>query len=440
VCVPIPFDDILNYVIVDNGAPYFAGFAGCDPDSVAAYSIPGLPDGGPYQLTRWRVNGQDLSGNFTDPPDLVRLMKRLDSGQNWVIDIGGSITGGKPWRRYGDLRVVSARGETVTLRPTFRLVPKGTELRFAPGRHMVTFRRIQTGCADTLRVDVACVDCPPIHQYQTGNFDLISFEIKNCRADTVLCTNILRNEWNDYTVTDNGRPVTQFVFCNNRAGIRLDTGYHELRIINRRSTCSYAVKAQVTCPGQIFPDSITIARPDTFFVNQNQLTELPVIANDIIQGGFANPLAIDNMTIVDGPALGQASINFAQRSVLFAPNTDRCGTDRFVYRLRALDRRTDTALVVVNIRCRDLLVFDGFSPNGDGVNDRWQVRGLEQYEGHTVEVFNRWGSLVYRCDRCTEADAWDGTQGGRDLPDAAYFYIINLGNGEKRSGYVHLLR
>ncbi len=439
-CVPIPFSEILNYVIFDNGAPYFAGFAGCDPDSVAAYSIPGLPDGGPYQLTRWRVDGQDLSGNFTDPPDLLRLMKRLDPGQNWEIDLAGTITGGKPWRRYGDLRVVSARGETVTLRPTFRLVPKGTELRFPPGQHVMTLRRIQTGCADTLRVTTTCVDCPPIHNYTTGEFDLISFKTKNCRADTVLCTNILRSEWNDYTVTDNGQAVSQFVFCNNNAGLRLDTGYHEIRIVNRRSTCPYTVKAQVICPGQIFPDSVTIARPDTFMVNPNQRTELPVIANDIIQGGFANQLAIDNMTIVDNPALGQVSVSFLQSNVLYTPNTDRCGTDRFVYRIRALDKRADTALVVIKIRCPDLLIFDGFSPNGDGVNDRWQVRGLEPYENNRIEIFNRWGSLVYRCDRCAEGDAWDGTNNGQPLPDATYFYVVDLGNGEKRSGYVHLLR
>ncbi|RYY97967.1 MAG: PKD domain-containing protein [Chitinophagaceae bacterium] len=80
-----------------------------------------------------------------------------------------------------------------------------------------------------------------------------------------------------------------------------------------------------------------------------------------------------------------------------------------------------------------------FTPNGDGTNDRWEIQYLESYPGATVEVFNRYGQLVYRSVNYTRA--WDGTSNGKELPVGTYYYIINPGNGRKQlSGFVDIIR
>ncbi|MDQ6609335.1 MAG: PKD domain-containing protein, partial [Bacteroidota bacterium] len=80
-----------------------------------------------------------------------------------------------------------------------------------------------------------------------------------------------------------------------------------------------------------------------------------------------------------------------------------------------------------------------FTPNGDGVNDTWIIPYLESYPGATVEIFNRYGSLVYHSVGYPKP--WDGTFGGKQMPAGTYYYIINPKNGRKQiSGFVDIVR
>ncbi len=93
---------------------------------------------------------------------------------------------------------------------------------------------------------------------------------------------------------------------------------------------------------------------------------------------------------------------------------------------------------------QELAISEGFSPNGDGNNETWYIRGITCYPNNEVTVYNRWGSLVYQTaayDNVTRR--WNGrTQGGalasnRGLPFGTYYFIVNLGDGSPlRKGYV----
>jgi gliding motility-associated-like protein len=86
-----------------------------------------------------------------------------------------------------------------------------------------------------------------------------------------------------------------------------------------------------------------------------------------------------------------------------------------------------------------LVVPNAFSPNGDGVNDRWTIPHLDIYPGCVVEVFNRSGQSVYRATNYTKP--WDGTYRGALLPVGTYYYVIDPKNGRaKMSGSVTILR
>lgn len=71
---------------------------------------------------------------------------------------------------------------------------------------------------------------------------------------------------------------------------------------------------------------------------------------------------------------------------------------------------------------------NAFSPNGDGVNDTWNIKYLESYPGATVDVFNRFGQVVFRSSGYSRP--WDGTVQGKVLPIGTYYYIINPKNGK----------
>ena len=94
---------------------------------------------------------------------------------------------------------------------------------------------------------------------------------------------------------------------------------------------------------------------------------------------------------------------------------------------------------------KDLFIPDGFSPNGDEINDLFVIRGILNYPGNTFRIYNRWGNKVFEAK--PYQNTWNGKSafgirvGGDDLPVGTYFYILNLGDGSKAfKGTIYLNR
>jgi gliding motility-associated-like protein len=86
-----------------------------------------------------------------------------------------------------------------------------------------------------------------------------------------------------------------------------------------------------------------------------------------------------------------------------------------------------------------IVIPNAFTPNGDGVNDTWNIQYLSAYLNCRVDVFNRYGEKVY--SSIGYGTPWDGSYRGASLPVGTYYYIISLNNGLKAlSGYVAIIR
>ena len=81
----------------------------------------------------------------------------------------------------------------------------------------------------------------------------------------------------------------------------------------------------------------------------------------------------------------------------------------------------------------DFFIPVGFSPNGDGTNDVFVIRGISNYPKNTFVIFNRWGNKVYEAS--PYQNTWDGRSmfglrvGGDELPIGTYFYVLDLRDG-----------
>jgi len=81
----------------------------------------------------------------------------------------------------------------------------------------------------------------------------------------------------------------------------------------------------------------------------------------------------------------------------------------------------------------DFFIPEGFSPNGDGINDLFIIRGIFYFPENSIVIFNRWGNKVYEAD--PYINTWDGRSirglrvGGDELPTGTYFYVLDLGDG-----------
>jgi gliding motility-associated-like protein len=82
---------------------------------------------------------------------------------------------------------------------------------------------------------------------------------------------------------------------------------------------------------------------------------------------------------------------------------------------------------------------NGITPNGDGINDTWEIKGLDKCPDCLVEIFNRWGQKIF--SSVGYSDAWDGTFEGEVLPTGTYYYVIDYKNDKIASkGAVTILK
>ncbi len=87
-----------------------------------------------------------------------------------------------------------------------------------------------------------------------------------------------------------------------------------------------------------------------------------------------------------------------------------------------------------------LEIPNAFIPNGDGYNDTWKIRNIDYFPNASVEIFTRWGQMVYS-SKDGYNNPWDGRFKGKDMPMDAYYYVIDLKNGKKPlTGTVTIMR
>jgi len=85
---------------------------------------------------------------------------------------------------------------------------------------------------------------------------------------------------------------------------------------------------------------------------------------------------------------------------------------------------------------------NAFSPDGDGINDFFNISG-QKIEDFQIEIFNRWGQMVYKS--IDLSNGWDGTFNGKNLPTGTYVYKIKtrefgVNQNLIKSGSVALVR
>ena len=111
------------------------------------------------------------------------------------------------------------------------------------------------------------------------------------------------------------------------------------------------------------------------------------------------------------------------------------------------ERKDTIALEPLNQWCIDIPT--AFSPNDDGSNDTWEILGgtpdnqikvSDLYPEAVIEIFNRWGILIYK-SQPGYPEPWDGMYKGNKLPIDSYYYVFDLRNGSKpMTGNVTIIR
>ncbi|HHJ10442.1 MAG TPA: T9SS type B sorting domain-containing protein, partial [Bacteroidetes bacterium] len=177
-------------------------------------------------------------------------------------------------------------------------------------------------------------------------------------------------------------------------------------------TYKVAVSDANACHSNI---SVTVSEPDQLTVSSTITdAECPDMPDGSIQ------LSADG---------GTSPYNFTWSNGMSGDNIDHLTAGSYSVTVIDMNQCSlDTTFTVGFSRTSCLDIPTVITPNGDGHNDTWRIRNIELYPHVRIEIFTRWGKLVFHSEE-GYPNPWDGRYKGKLLPMDSYHYIIDLGNG-----------
>ena len=205
------------------------------------------------------------------------------------------------------------------------------------------------------------------------------------------------------------------------------------QVCNDQGLCDEAIVEVVVSGEEILPP---VAQDDSESTLINEPVGIEILVNDYDPQGLELSYSISNF-----PENGSIRIE-SNNDLFYVPNEGFSGIDEFVYELCNEAGLCVTAKVSVEVKDCELFIPNAFSPNGDGVNDRFEVLGLECFESVELQVFNRWGSEVFISSDYNSSTLWDGEFGidGKELPDGVYYFVLTLEADQLYQGYITIKR
>jgi len=252
--------------------------------------------------------------------------------------------------------------------------------------------------------------------------------IVNAGADQAVCSNDAILGLNGVTNTGGG------VWSSSGTGIfsPFNTSLNAVYIPSQSDIISGSILLTLSSTGNGVCSPVT------------DMMKVTIIPAPIVNAGF-DIIILEKSSIILTPQVNDPNVQY-----LWIPNTnlnnDRVknpiltGKQDQLYTLRvtnSLGCITESRILVKVLK--PIIIPNTFTPNGDGVNDLWNIKELSKYPGATLEVYNRYGIKIY--SSIGYYKPWDGTYYGNPMPSATYYYIIDTQfPGQVFSGSISIFR
>jgi gliding motility-associated-like protein len=188
-------------------------------------------------------------------------------------------------------------------------------------------------------------------------------------------------------------------------------------------------------PGNLFGPNQTVAvnAPTTYTLlaqGANGCASFDFVFIDLKNASSLTPIANPSKICAgDSSALSVLGGTVPSWSVNANPNQQFVSPiSNTTYTFMAIDANNCSSKVDFNILINedcDIEVYNGFTPNGDGINDFWVIDNINKIPENKVIVYNRWGKKVFETTNYDNRDNyWDGQFDGKKVPSGTYFFMI----------------
>jgi gliding motility-associated-like protein len=201
-----------------------------------------------------------------------------------------------------------------------------------------------------------------------------------------------------------------------------------------------------SCENTVFVD-LGFSDISTVAANNDSISTFPNIA--VTVNAYLNDTGdVSTITIIDNPMNGSASY-LGGGEFEYIPNTGFIGLDSLIYEIcdPICQTQCEEATIYFTVGNElEVIIPNGFTPNGDGYNDYFVIVNIEQYPENNIVIFNRWGDKVY--EAAPYVNDWDGNSAGAKMKitgdavvDGTYFFVLDLGEGKDPvNGFIDIRR
>ena len=429
VCLPVTAFELADYDLFIDGVAYTDDFDDCDITSTFAIDVQDLPDAGqagPYRLDSFRIGNEVFMADFNSPEGLADSLSIWDFSSTWTYDaVDEAIRGGSTQTTYSPLTITQiASGLTSVVQLSQVDLAAGVSIRLpSTQQSLVLTLDDGAGCSQTVDLELVCVSTETFTDtIATTESVVFCIDDSELTGPVVSLTNICP-EPNSPVLFD----FDAVLGCVTATGIVPGEVTACLVACDAAGVCDTTLYTVVVVNGDADIDAVD----DAYRLVKGATIQRSLTANDTFG-------VLTSIRIVEQPARGTAFLD-ANGVLTYTPDQDQCGfIDTLVYEI-CEGTICDQATVTLRVRCELVEAYNGFSPNGDGINETFVIEGIEDFPEAEVIVYNRWGNEVLR--ETGYQNDWDGMWDGNRLVSGTYFYLIDLRNDEEPiAGYVQIWR
>jgi gliding motility-associated-like protein len=239
---------------------------------------------------------------------------------------------------------------------------------------------------------------------------------------------------NDVMVEFEGTPDFTINYRVNGVATSITTSEEILSLGNAEGVYTLTELVDANCSADVNDEEIILINP---------IPDAPTAGNDATYCHYEVKLPLFAETSLNGELTWYSDEELSQQigtGDSFTPFSTVGVTSYYVMETAEGCKGLATLINIVVEKC-DIEIPTAFTPNGDGINDVWEIPNLsENFPDCVVRIFNRWGNLLF--ESTGYHNPWDGTYNGEPMPVASYYYIIdfNDGNNETASGSLTIVR